>query len=330
MSIRFPFILCAFINQSINQFVPSPPFPNKQTLCHLSLGSNSNNNNNSNNGNNWNFDSSSNAQNNGKRFNPKDPKDVMQKLYGEYNPQSPNCRFEVILYNRVPPNQVGNFRLQKPVNVRPQLWDQFVANNPDKTHLAPTAIRGYHDLDIRSKLCFSGHCKMIKSYELIAERVDALKMDIEKRMKDQILELKQIQMDLSYRLLVVIKAYILKSLQTQREQQGQVIEAALNVNERRMQEMLEGLVGEARELQYKMAHADRLMAEVGSGMSMAVTETRTVDEEAMFDQKSMNAMFNCLTDDTKIISYLAKTVQKDYDDLEIMRSGLEPQKRLIL
>ena len=276
----------------------------------------------------------------------------MQKLYGEYDPQSANCRFEVILYNRVPPNHVGNF--PKPLNVRPQLWDQFVANNPDKANLAPTAMRGYNELDVRSKQCLGGHTKIINHYGQIAERVDALKVDIEKRIKDQIAELKQVQIDLSYRLLVVVRAYILFSLKSQREQQGQVMVPPLTVNERTMRDTLQGMANATRELQvlhwifvafslsmihmtslcltqYKMAHADRLMAEAGAGTGLAVTGGRsTVDEEEVFDEKCMNAMFNCLSDDTKIISYLAKTVQKDYEDLEVMRNGLVPEKRLIL
>ena len=320
-------------------------------------GNNNNSNNNNNNNLSWNFgnNNNNNNQNNNRnnpsfgnnQYDPNNPRSVMQRIFSEYNPHSnnPNCRFEAILYNKVPRNSTKYF--EKPPWVRAQLWDQFVNNNPDKNNLVPVAVRGYEQLNERGRLCLAGHLSIIKSHSKIIEKINELKYNIEKKIKDKILELKQVQIDLSYRLLVIIKAYIILSQKQQQQQLQNVamsqqglteqnkqmvaVISGLTNGEKEMKRRLDILTHETRKLHHLMANIDKSMMEIANEsnfnknrMDITVGTNVMIDDYNDIMDKPENAkmVFNFLSDQTKIISQLMKTVNKDLDDIEIIKGGI--------
>merc|ERR1712228_404223 len=157
---------------------------------------NNTNNNNNNNNNSWNFNTNQTTNNNNYNntvYNTNNPISVINKLLSEYSPNTPNCRFETILYNRVPKDKIASF--EKPPCVRAVLWDQFVSKNPDKQNLVPVAVRGYNELCDRGRLCLAGHLSTINSFSHLANKIKERKQK-DKAIKEKILELKQIQINL--------------------------------------------------------------------------------------------------------------------------------------
>ena len=279
---------------------------------------------------------------------------VMRRIFSQYNPHenNPDCRFEAILYNKVPKNFANYF--EKPPCVRAQLWDQFVNKNPDKANLVPVAVRGYDELNDRSKLCLAGHLEIIKNHKMLTDKIDSLKYNIEKKIKDKILELKQIQIDLSYRLLVIIKTYIIMSQRQQRQELQQVattqqglteenrllvaVISGLTLGEKEMKQRLDILMRETRGLHYIMANINKSMLEVVNAggyneNNMDLTSSNGVDkgnyDDIIDKPNNMKAMFNFLTDQTKIISHLTKSVQKDLDDLNVIKNGIIAAKKTV-
>eukprot|EP01083_Nonionella_stella_P075998 206878_1 len=302
---------------------------------------NTNNNKNSNN-NAWNFNTN-NQNNNGNNYtvlyNANNPLSVIRKLVSEYLPaeDNPNCRFETILYNKVPKQRMISF--EKPPFVRAVVWDKFVANNPDPHNLVPVAVRGYSALHDRSKLCLAGHVSATKSYSEVMDKINELKYNIDKKMRDQILELKQIQIRLSHRLLVILKTYVLMSVQQEHIQQGNRSHARnnrevmsmprLNPDENRMKKNLDALMKQTRSLYFRMSNVDKSIQHVSmepgyEQKRMDIQRNVVHEDSGMFvDPNNKKAIFNFLHDQTKILSQLSKTVQKDMDDLNIIENGIK-------
>merc|ERR1712129_443903 len=195
-------------------------------------------------------------------------------------------------------------------------------------NLVPVAVRGYNELCDRSRLCLAGHLSTIKSYQDISKKINVQKEQM-KKTQDVILELKRMQINLSHRLLVVIKTYIHLSVAYQHQNPNVSVVPRLTESEKVMKGRLSILMREMQNLNYSMAKVQRMTKRIamtdgynGSNDQMQMNKFHQSEERVVDEAENGKNIFNFLSDQNKIIAFLSKTVQKDMDDLNVMTDGL--------
>merc|ERR1712130_666559 len=108
--------------------------------------------------------------------------------------------------------------------------------------------------------------------------------------------------------------------------------SALNGDEREMKRRLDILMKKVEILHFVMAKVDKSITEITNQQNYhkkmmnnnQLQMNLMQNEETLFMQnpKNIKTIFNFLTDQTKIISHLTKTVQKDFEDLDVIQNGI--------
>merc|ERR1719410_99882 len=148
-------------------------------------------------------------------MNSANPMNKIEQVHHQYDAQHPLCRFETVVYNKLPSTMDANC-FDKPPLIRSQVWDQGIKQNPNPSKFVPVGVRGYNELNQRSNLCLAGHCSAIKRFQEISEKINMLKDEINIKTKQSIVDLKQSQIHLSHRLLAILRNYICKMADSQK------------------------------------------------------------------------------------------------------------------
>merc|ERR1719206_107695 len=245
------------------------------------------------------------------------PLSVMSHLQSQYDARSAQCRFECVLYNKIPAN-MSAAAFDKPPLIRTAVWEQGLANNPSANKLVPVAVRGYDEMRQRSNLCLAGHCSAIKRFEELSQRIAALKHQIDAKTKQTITDLKQTQLFLSQRLLAVLRAFV---CQSQTENQNPNLKTPMSQNELKLQKALERMARESNELLSLFAHVKRVASRMDSDRKGFVVQS---DAEHL-SAEAMQQMFAFLKQQQNFVHLLAKTVQTDIKHLDVVRHGMPTQ-----
>jgi len=341
-------------NNSNNNNTASNNAPN------FAFGNQANNNNNNNNGN------SNNNPNNAAQMTGgggDNPLHQIKQIADQYDASHGMCRFETILYNKLPAN-IPSSSFDKPPMIRTQIWDQGIKNNPSPTELIPVGIRGYQQLNERSNLCLAGHCSAIKRFQEISEKLNALKNEININTKQSIVDLKQMQIHLSLRLLSILRVYVCQV--TQSSPQNAVASSssslhpsssssmaiAMNLSqstpttttaptmpllcpsELKLKHVLQQMMRESKQLASLYQHVQKLSLQLGMDDGSMYRRNGGGGSGGMgmqmqsmdhIDASSMKQMFEFLQQQQKFVSLLTKTVQNDVKDLNVIGNGIEPQ-----
>ncbi len=88
------------------------------------------------------------------------------------------------------------------------------------------------------------------------------------------------------------------------------------------------MMKQTRHLHFIMANVDK---KINNHRILNKMDIAQNNEEVFVDPNNMKSIFHFLKDQTKIISHLTKTVQKDLDDLDIIKNGMiNANKRVML
>jgi len=263
--------------------------------------------------------------------NRTNPLDEVKAIFDQYDRRSPNCRFECILYNKVPLSDAHKFH--KPPLVRPQVWDQGVKQNPDPKQLVPVAIRGFADLEERANLCLAGHLSCHTVFEDLSNKLNDLRIKINRKLQDDIQELKRTQIVLSRRLLVVMRQYIeISTGQVGRITYNAMPSGALdgrfdtlNPNEMQLKQVLHRLLRESRTIVSQFQHVDELLHTVNSTTGSVAEITRISTEP--INPKMMQNMFEFLKNQQQLIRHMTQTIDMDLEDLKVIEKGFDAEKK---
>ena len=346
---------------------------NNNTLFGTSNNNNNNNNNNSNNSNSNNnnngsqpsFLFSSNANNNNNNNNNysmnmnnmnnsnDNPLNDIQHIYNQYNGQHSTCRFETVLYNKIPSN-INKSTFEKPPLIRPQIWEQGIKNNPSSSELIPVGIRGYKELNERSNLCLAGHCSSIKRFQEISEKVNKLKEEIDIKTKQTIHDLKQQQIYLSNRLLAILRCYVVKMVGNNDNNNSQIIlnnnqnvsnlnisslhssSNGLSKQEMRLKHVLDQMSQESKQLMHLNQHINKLSSQLaiegktdknGDIEGSFIGNTVIMEGLNHSNPKNMKRMFTFLKQQQQFVGLLAKTVQNDMKDMSVIMDGIDTKNK---
>ena len=292
--------------------------------------------------------------------NPNDnPINDIHNISYQYNPNHPQCRFETVLYNKIPSN-MNKATFDKPPLIRTQIWEQGIKNNPSPSDLIPVGIRGYQQLNERSNLCLAGHCSSIKRFQQISEKINQLKEQIDIKTKQTIHDLKQQQIYLSHRLLAILRTYTVKLNETDNSNNNNINNinnnnsslslhsmeinkknGGLSMGEMKLKRVLEQMSQESKQLMLLFQNINKLSSHLeiegvnkgGITTDSVMMEGRTfVGNNAVIldgldhpDPNSMQQMFSFLKQQQQFVSLLAKTVQSDIKDMGIIINGLSMQ-----
>lgn len=237
------------------------------------------------------------------------PMDNIQRIYAQYNAQNPLCRFETVLYNKIPSSMNTNC-FDKPPLIRSQVWDQGMKNNPDSSAFVAVGIRGYNELNERSNLCLAGHCSAIKRFEEISEKVNALRDQINIKTKQTIVDLKQSQIHLSHRLLAILRNYVCKMTADQSNC------ANLNSKEMKLKNVLCQMDEESKQLVHLYAHINKLSANLRAEHN--ANNHGESSKNFINNKSSMKQIFSFLKQQQQFVKLLADTTKNDIKDLNVI------------
>ena len=261
--------------------------------------------------------------------NGDNPMKHIERIYQQYNAQHPLCRFETVLYNKIPSTMNANC-FEKPPLIRSQVWDQGIKQNPDHRKFVPVGIRGYNELNQRSNLCLAGHCSTIKRFQEISEKINELKDQINIRTKQTIVDLKQSQTHLSHRLLVILRNYVCKmsAAQSHGANLSEISLHSLSGKEMKLKNVLAQMNEESKQLAHLFGHISKLSANFGQNSMLSHNGSDSGDGELgkhylnnnadHMDPANMKQMFCFLKQQQQFVQLLAKTVQNDVKDLNVI------------
>eukprot|EP01083_Nonionella_stella_P172544 592500_1 len=315
---------------------------NNNSSFQWNSANNNNNNSNSNNSNNNvpNFVFSNNSS--ARKDQIINPMMDISHLHNQYAAQHPECRFETILYNKIPSTM--NVKLfDKPPLIRTQIWDRGITNNPYPNKLVPVGIRGYVELNQRSNLCLAGHCTAIKSFQQISEKINILKDEVNIKNKQCITDLKQTQIHQSHRLLAIMRAYIAQMTNdTQSLNDSTLTVRSHNANdlnmlsakEMKLRNVLNQMKRESKQLINAYGRINKLSYDLdiesrGEGVLLSVEGDANDVREPVNgfnnhpNQKNMNQMFGFLKQQQMFMQLLSNTVQSDIKDLDVIQNGIQ-------
>ena len=210
------------------------------------------------------------------------------------------------------------------------IWEQGIANNPDSKRLYPVAVTGYEALTVRSKMCIAGQVKGLKKVDVGHQMIKRIQEQMETATKQTIDDLKKTQMDLSRRLLGVLRHIACRSAENHYQSAGNAL--ALNQNtinynmqpslplsmrEMDMKMNLDRMTQECREMMIMYGQIGRLWAQMDLNREMHTMGN--VNDNV--DEKSMENLFEFLKQQQAFIQLLANTMQSDIKDLDIIREG---------
>jgi len=290
-------------------------------------------------------------------YNPHSNDNPLQditNIANQYNPNHTQCRFESVLYNKLPTN-ISKSSFDKPPLIRTQIWEQGIKNNPSPSNLIPVGIRGYQQLNERSNLCLAGHCSSIKRFQEISEKVNKLKEEIDIKTKQTIHDLKQQQIYLSHRLLSILRTYTVKlnaNNQNQNELQQNLNNSSLNnsslslhreqknnglsMEEMKLKRVLDQMSQESQQLMLLFQHVNKLSSHLeiegghnkkdllsnNSNSTFIGNNAVILDGLDHPDPNSMKQMFSFLKQQQQFVGLLAKTVQSDIKDMGVINNGI--------
>lgn len=307
------------------------------------FGGNTNNNGGSQPSMTFNFSSSGGGgggpQQNRATVNGSNPMVAVQRIADQYNPQSAGCRFQTVLFNQTPQG-VAPSMLEKPPLIRPQIWAQGVQSNPYPKRLIPVAVAGYNDLTLRSELCLSAHVKLQKEMQSKEEALRGLRDRMEVSIKPMIADLKQNQIQLSHRLLAVLRGAVCRMAEEQTLGPNQnasnlplavalshshlsgrsAWESPLSAKELQMKAELDRLSRESRELMAGYSRIHKMWDHLNIDGVTANIRRVTVSNDGL-EPKNMKLMFDFLKQQQSFVQLLASTVQADLKDLAVIRQG---------
>eukprot|EP01097_Dermamoeba_algensis_P009243 TRINITY_DN6449_c0_g1_i1.p1 TRINITY_DN6449_c0_g1~~TRINITY_DN6449_c0_g1_i1.p1 ORF type:complete len:358 (-),score=83.61 TRINITY_DN6449_c0_g1_i1:182-1255(-) len=131
------------------------------------------------------------------------PQKYIDELSLAYNPASPACRFRHMFYNLVNPDDVSKYK--RPEKTSELLWDQAVKNNPDSTRLVPVQATGFKDLKERKEEQIKMFQKQIEVLQKYQSQLGEVMSDLELQTRVQIDRSRTKHLELSHRILVLIK-----------------------------------------------------------------------------------------------------------------------------
>jgi len=174
----------------------------------------------------------------------------------------------------------------------------------------------YKSLTQRSELCLSDHVKMQKELESNEDALRKLRDRMEVEIKPTIADLKQNEIQLSHRLLAVLRAVC-------RRTNRSAWESPLSEKELQMEAKMDRLSRESREL---MARYSRIQRKVwdhlhvdGVAVSKKNMKRRPPASNEGLEPENMKQMFEFLKQQQSIIQLLDSTVKDDLKVLELFR-----------
>eukprot|EP01084_Bolivina_argentea_P023114 43062_1 len=339
-----------------------------------STNNSSNNNQNNSNNNSFNFSGSSNNNNNSSgntnnnssgntnipsfNFGNSTPSTTGQRsinpmidisrLHNQYNPENQQCRFETVLYNKIPPTMNAS-AFDKPPLIRPQIWDRGIKDNPYPNKLVPVGIRGSNELNQRSNLCLAGHCSAIKRFQEISEKINVFRDEIGIKTKQTITDLKQTQIYLSQRLLAILRVYVVKMTDAQSSNTNNNLSLHngnhLSAKEMKLKNVLQQMSRESKQLVQLYTRVHKLSYDLNiesrsRDASLDIKDTAMNDTSSNLtnycntnaivsmdldhpDPRNMKQMFGFLKQQQMFVQLLSETVQSDVKDLNVIQNGIQ-------
>lgn len=280
------------------------------------------------------------------------PIEELHSISNAYNPGHPDCRFEFILYSKVNNPSRNPIILEKPPLIRPQLWEMANKNNPDNRNLICVPIRSYQQLKERSQICLAGHISKCQMFEKLSNQFNQLRDEIENKTRQEILDLKETQTQLSFRLLVILREYILR-LTAQNyitdnvasgmgniTSQGIPIVSpmtdrllyasrnTLTTDEIRMKNIFHNLFKEIQKLHQKFVTVDdklQMRKERDQlELSVKAKPKSNIDNmpHVLPTNEQMKHIYHVLQQQQSFLFQMTKTVQQDYEDLNVIFKGI--------
>lgn len=217
-----------------------------------------------------------------------------------YHPGSNECRFETVIYNRVPSHCVHNF-VKPPC--RPEVWERAVRENPDPSSLVPVLVRGFDQLKKRALLYQRGRNSCLAAFDELKSKLQEAKQEQENK-KKMFAEIKKRQLNLSHRFLKILRQYAVL--------QGR--NAPLFPEEIDLHRRLTQLIPEQH-------NAQQFQARVEERLSLPRSDLQP-DSFEVPDQENMKKLYNFLREHQANIWRLMKTVEDDVKVISVMEKGI--------
>lgn len=241
--------------------------------------------------------------------NPNDPMQQAKLIHEANDTNSPNCRFQFIVYNKVRPEHVKNY--VKPPNVNPRLWEQALRHNPDPTTMVPLQLVGFADLKKRVKVQQMARDSLKKQLDELSARVNEMELEHTVTTKTKITEYKRKHVDLAHRLLALMHEIELKLARG----------TAFSANESLFERQLINSQRELHEPTQFHARVDEL-----SSVVRMQPQQRLIGDCHLSGpgaQANLAKIFNFLSEQKKALATLVKEAKTQREDVDIVRKGIE-------
>jgi len=230
----------------------------------------------------------------------------VEMIANAFSPQSPQCRLQYVMYNRVNPSEVGKF--VKPPKANEKLWNQAVEANPDPTRLVPVLASGFNELKLRIEEQNNANESHQRALVSIESSVIELQRKHELDTKVKMENCKQRHLTLAHRVLRLMnRIEVLKN-------KGYPI----TMEEENFRNKLENL---QRELN-QPAHFKGQLNELASLIRLQEDHHPLATSEEVLEEESLAQISTLLEQQTLGLSHLIELLRIDMRDLNIIQENI--------
>lgn len=123
-------------------------------------------------------------------------------IQSAYSPQSPDCRFQTVFYNKVEPQTIAQY--VKPAIANARLWDAAVKSNPDPSTLVPSLAIGFDDLRKRISEQDKAAAAFKTTLESMSKSLESMVHGHEASTASALVQLQRVHAQQSHRLLQLV------------------------------------------------------------------------------------------------------------------------------
>jgi len=246
------------------------------------------------------------------RPGPLTPQQRIQAIADAYNPNSPDCRFRHMMFNRVDPADVDKY--VRPATVNERLWTQAVEANPDPSRFVPVQATGFQDLRLRveeQNKITTEHVKALEDVQAFLLTLQK-KHDLDTRIK--IDQYKQRHLELSHRVLKLMKRVEVLTYKGY----------PISLEEEAFRAKLENLQRELNQPSLFRGRLSDLLSFLRTHNQQEVSTASNIHQQLTdtLDHDSLESIHTFLEQQTAGLAHLAELLKQDLRDMTLSQEML--------
>lgn len=246
----------------------------------------------------------------------------IEGIKNAWDATSPQCKFQHYFYNLVEPNQVRLYG--RPANATNEvLWQKAVRENPDPTCLVPVLAVGFDDLQKRVDAQTRQATSHQEKLQELRKRIGVLAQRHELSNTSRLHRASAQQVQLTHRLLRLVQ-HLHLLIPTLRSSSIRPEEEALRTALEEIDDEIRRPGGMGR----MRGKLNELWALIGAVKAVRERDAKGVSdgnvEWAVVDEEGLAQIAQILAEQQAGLAYLTKTLQKDLNDLAVIKGTAGP------